>query len=105
MDNIISLSIIIIVIGYVLYMFISNREKFTDHHCNHILAANDVKGQICLGDVFDPSPTRFTAPAPPTTAAAAPAPTAAATAPTAEAPTNSFLNIPFSVIDWANTLN
>jgi hypothetical protein len=57
MDNIISLSIIIFVIGFVIYMFISNREKFTQHHCNHILVANDVKGKICIGDVFEPTPT------------------------------------------------
>jgi len=57
MDNIISLSIIIFVIGFVIYMFISNREKFTDHQCNHILVANDVKGKICIGDVFEPTPT------------------------------------------------
>jgi hypothetical protein len=61
MDNILSLSIIIIVICFVLYMFISSREKLTDRQCNHLYFANNtggtnrkIKGKICLGD---PIPT------------------------------------------------
>ena len=45
MDNIISLSIIII-IGFVLY--ISNKESFTNHQCDNLLVADGVEGEICL---------------------------------------------------------
>ena len=80
MDNIISRIIIIIVIGFVLYIFISNKEKFIENQCNHLLVANDVKGKICFGDVFDTAPTSTSLA--PTSTSLGPAPTSTSLGPT-----------------------